>query len=444
MPRWFGITALAFFVVCGSSAGGSSSPAIAATGAHTCRLAGGSLTCWGLNDAGQLGDGTTTNRLTPVQVSGLGTSVQAVSAGASFTCALLTGGGVDCWGENSVGQLGDGTRTNHSTPAPVSGLSGARQIAAGGSHACALTAGGGVECWGLNSSGQLGDGTGTERLTPVAVSGLSSGVTAIAAGALHTCAVLAGGGVKCWGFNLFGQIGDGTEFNTRLTPVSVSGLAGARAVGAGDLHTCALLSGGGMKCWGANGFGELGDGTTTNRKTPVPVSGLGSGVTGLAVGTSDTCAILSGGAKCWGDNSSGELGDGTTASLRRTPVTVTAVSGPVEAIATGSSHTCAVLGGDAYKCWGSNHYGQLGNGKKTNVLDVQVRGHGTVSAPGLKCFSDTCSLERDPGTKIVVTERPAKGWVFKGWSGACKGRVRRCTIVLATDKRATARFAKRR
>jgi alpha-tubulin suppressor-like RCC1 family protein len=341
--------------------------AIATGSYHTCAVTtGGGVKCWGYNNYGQLGDGTTTDRNTPVDVSGLTSGVAAIAAGESHTCALTAGGGVKCWGRNSGGQLGDGTTTDRTTPVDVSGLtSGVAAIAAGGYHTCALTAGGGVKCWGRNSYGQLGDGTTTNRNTPVDVSGLTSGVNAIAAGSYHTCALTMDGGARCWGHNLYGQLGNGKS-GYHTIPVDVSGLtSGVSAIAAGEEHTCALTAGGGAKCWGVNYYHQLGDGTTTRRNTPVDVSGLTSGVAAIAPSQYHTCALTTGGGvKCWGYNSYGQLGDGTTTG-RATPVDVSGLTSGVAAIATGSYHTCAVTTGGGVKCWGYNRYGQLGDGTTT-------------------------------------------------------------------------------
>jgi alpha-tubulin suppressor-like RCC1 family protein len=188
---------------------------------------------------------------------------------------LTSAGGVKCWGDASVGQLGNGTVSGGSpTPVAVVGLSsGVTAITARWDHACALTSAGGVKCWGYNAYGELGDGSISNASIPVGVVGLSSGVTGITAGIYETCAVGNGGGGLCWGRNDVGQLGNGTTTDS-LTPVSVVGLAGGIvAVTAGQFHTCALVAGGGY-CWGYNYYGQLGNGSTTSSTTPVPISGL--------------------------------------------------------------------------------------------------------------------------------------------------------------------------
>jgi alpha-tubulin suppressor-like RCC1 family protein len=309
-----------------------------------------------------------TSSSVPVDVSGLMSGITAIATGSGHTCALTDGGGVRCWGYNDGGQLGKGTTTDSGVPVPVpvdvSGLGSGVAAIAAGSHTCALTSGGGVKCWGWNRQGQLGNGTTTNSSTPVDVSGLASGVAAIAAGAYHTCALTSGGGVKCWGID--GLLGNGLTTGSTV-PVEVSGLAGGvTAIAAGSLHTCALTSGGGVKCWGSNTYGKLGDGTTTKSTVPVDVSGPMSGVTAIAVGGYHTCAVTrGGGVKCWGYNGYGQLGDGTTTG-RRIPVDVSGIASGITAIAAGDVHTCALTGGGGVSCWGRNSSGQLGIGGTTD------------------------------------------------------------------------------
>jgi alpha-tubulin suppressor-like RCC1 family protein len=280
-------------------------------GGHTCAVTtSGGVKCWGNNYEGQLGDGTTANRNTPVDVVGLTSGVTSISSGGKHTCAVITSGGVKCWGENGFGQLGDGTTTYIYTPVDVVGLtSGVASVSSGYDHTCALTSSGGVKCWGNNYEGQLGDGTTTDRHAPVDVVGLTSGVASISSGSGHTCAVTTSGGVKCWGWNGYGQLGDGTTTN-RNTPVDVVGLTSVGAsVSSGSSHTCATTTSGGVKCWGKNDDGQLGDGVTTDRHTPVDVVGLTSSVTSISSGGKHTCAVTtSGSVKCWGCNVGGKLG----------------------------------------------------------------------------------------------------------------------------------------
>lgn len=338
---------------------------VSAGGSHTCAvtLAGG-VKCWGNNDSGQLGDGTTRDRGAPVAVLGLAEKVVMISAGGSHTCAVTVSGGVKCWGNNAAGQLGDGTTTPHWTPIDVIGL-GAEIVAvsAGSAHTCAVTTSGALKCWGINDYGQLGDGTTSNRSAPIAVVGLAGGVQMVSTGLLHTCVITASGGVKCWGENQSGALGDGT-WTQRLTPVDVVGLSnGARAVSAEFQDTCAVLDSGGVKCWGTNDYYPLNNG---NWHTPVDVVELGHDVRAVSNGGYPTCVLtMEGGVKCWGENANGSVGDGTWVD-REIPVSVVGLTTGVQALDAGSRHTCAVLADGGVKCWGWNKYGQLGDGTTTN------------------------------------------------------------------------------
>ena len=319
------------------AASGASATALAGGAEHTCALTSrGTVQCWGRNRYGQLGDGTTTDRWTPVTVAGLGSGILAVSAGEDHTCALTSGGAVRCWGHNGYGQLGDGTTTDRWTPATASGLgSGVLALSVGWSHTCAVTSAGAVRCWGRNDYGQLGDGTTTNRSAPVAVSGLGSGIAAVTAGAVPHVRGDERRGRPVLGVQRHGPARGRNHH--RLSDDGRRDRAHERCVGGGDgpvPHLCAD-DGGAVRCWGDNNYGQLGDGTTTTRTTWVAVSGLASGVTALTAGWSHTCALsLAGVAQCWGYNYFGQIGDGTTAN-RTTPVTVTGLTSAVGAVAAG-------------------------------------------------------------------------------------------------------------
>ena len=348
---------------------GSGVVAIAVGGDHACAVtATGNASCWGLNKYGELGDGTLNSTTVPVTVVGMGAGAQAIAAGGddggSHTCALTVAGGVKCWGSGLLGQVGDGAFAERHTPVDVIGLaSGATAIATGRFHSCAVTIGGGIECWGSNLSAQIGDNSKTLRLVPTA-SSLDERVTAIAAGHWHTCAVTASGGARCWGEGAFGQIGDGASI-TRLVPTDVAGLgSGIAGVTAGEHFGCAKTLAGGAKCWGSNAFGQVGDGTFDLHPAPVDVVGLAPATIAITAGRWHACAILTGGQpKCWGGGGSGQLGIVPPSFHVPLPVSVVGLSSGVAAITAGEQHTCAVVSG-AVKCWGDNHYGQIGDGTR--------------------------------------------------------------------------------
>jgi alpha-tubulin suppressor-like RCC1 family protein len=360
---------------------------------HSCAITKvGAVKCWGYNDVGMLGDGTTAETPTPVDVSGLRSGIAAIAAGFGFTCAAAKAGGLKCWGYNGNGQFGNGTTTDSLIPVDASNLSGGvSAIAAGGDtgsyHVCALTNAGGAVCWGYNLNGQLGNGSTTKSTKPVNVSGLASGVRSIAAGDSHTCAVTKAGGVTCWGYNAHGQLGNGTTRDSS-TPIAVPGLAsGVIAVTAGSAYTCALTNAGGVKCWGVNDFGQLGNGSSTGSGTPVDVTGLTSDVLAIAAGPGHACALTTaGGVKCWGANDftgaangstrhgGGQLGDGSMIASN-VPVDVSGLASGVIAIAAGGVHACALTKGGGVMCWGSTGHGELSNpGNTDSLVPVAVAG----------------------------------------------------------------------
>ena len=361
---------------------------LSAGGHHACFVTdAGAAKCWGYNASGQLGDGTTTDRSRPVQVVGLESGVAAISASLGHTCALMTAGGVKCWGLNDSGQISDGTTTDRLTPTDVEGLtSGVVSVSTGSYYTCALTTGGGAKCWGANWNGQLGDGSASNRSTPVNVTGLTSGVAAISGthgSGAHTCALTEAGQARCWGRNWEGQLGDGSTYAYTPTAVDVTGLPGpALAISLGMWQTCALTLDTGVSCWGGNFNGQLGDGTVVERHTPTAVSGLSNGVAEISAGHMSTCAVtVSGGAKCWGANGSGQLGDGTVTD-KSVPGAVDGLSSGVHSVSTGYEFACALMESGIVKCWGSNNHGQLGRGSIGGQATLPADVDFNISAPG--------------------------------------------------------------
>ena len=356
---------------------GTADRLISAGWMHTCAInASGALKCWGNNGSGRLGDNTTTNRNTGVQVFGLTRAVVAVAAGSAHTCALLDSGFVYCWGENSQGQLGDGTTTDRVRPTLVKGLNAVTAIDAGAANTCALSTLGAPFCWGDNAKGQIGDNTTTNRTTITWVHYLLN-IKAISVGGTHVCVVTEANAAKCWGDNSQGELGDGGTTNQKV-PEQVSGLiAGASAISAGAYHSCAVTNTSAVKCWGDNAKGELGDGTLIDRLTPTPASGLSSGSFAFLGGGTHFCVLtFAFAAKCWGNNGYGQLGNGTTAN-QSVQVQVSGLASNITAITAGGYHTCALTASGVAKCWGLNDSGQLGNGTNlTSPTAVEVNSLG--------------------------------------------------------------------
>lgn len=339
---------------------------IAQGGWHTCAVTiDGTAKCWGQNNYGQLGNNSTVNSSVPVDVA-IGAGVQAIAPGAGHTCAILTGGAVKCWGLNSDGQLGNGSTLSSTQPVDVSSMgSGVVAVSANQAHTCAVTAERVAKCWGSNSNGQLGNNSTTSSSVPVTVAA-AGGVSTISTGLNFTCAVTPAGDAVCWGANGAGQLGNNSTADSSI-PVSVATLSSVTSITAGYRHACAI-AGGVVKCWGPNLFGQLGDSSQQPSLVPVVVPNLGPGATWVQTRMHHTCAITAGGvAKCWGMNGNGQLGDGST-STSSPPVIVEGLGSGVVAINPGAYHTCAMTSEGAVKCWGQGTVGQLGNNSNSDSL----------------------------------------------------------------------------
>jgi alpha-tubulin suppressor-like RCC1 family protein len=375
---------------------------------HSCMLSpGGGAKCWGsttYNPRGQLGTGSLGGSPTPVDVLNLSTAV-SISANTWFSCAAMADGTARCWGTNEGGQLGNGTTLPYTTgvavPAPVVGLTQVEEVSTGNGFACAALSTGEVRCWGIANHGRLGNGSTTGVFTvPVAVSGIASAVS-VTAGGFFACALMADTTVRCWGDNEYGQLGDGTT-QLRPTPVTVPGLVGVTQVSAGLSHACALLSDGQVKCWGSDGYGQLGRGfvspleptgspNTVSWLSTIPVSVVGlTAVAEVTTGANHSCGRqVNGETFCWGSNREGQLGLGNT-SLDPVPTPQRIPELPLlQTIDAGWWHTCALLFDGTVRCWGPNHNGQLGTGhagdslQPSPVVKIRREGCAPVALAGL-------------------------------------------------------------
>ena len=334
--------------------------------------------CWGNNEFNQLGNdaATSTQRFPSLIETNSGApfaSISQLALGYSHACVLSQVGTVHCWGDNEMGQLGNGSTVASASPKQINALStGVRSIAAGHAHNCAINSGGSVLCWGYNAFGQLGTGTNANKTTPNSAISQeflpTNSVSSLALGRAHSCALLTDKTVKCWGNNDYGQLGD-AQAEASLTPVAVNGIANVQQLVSGHAHLCALLLDGSVTCWGSNLLGESGVAIDASAPIVAPTQVELSGkATALASGYQHTCALLADKTvRCWGNNAFGQLGDGQL-NDSGTPVAVSGLSG-VRSISTGHSHTCASLDDGTVKCWGSDLYGQTGqvNGQPTPV-----------------------------------------------------------------------------
>ena len=355
----------------------------------TCmQAADGTVSCWGQNTAsyGLLGNNSTVSTSNiPVPASALNVNGKMIDIAGGYSghmCALREDGTVWCWGMGSSGQLGNGANTNSKVPVQVSNLNNVVSISTGYKHSCAIKSDGSMWCWG--EGGTVGDGTSTARNTPVQVMGMSSGVISMATGNKFSCAGKADGTAWCWGYNANGRLGDGTTTNS-YSPVQVEGLDTVVSMTGGYDHTCAVTVDRTAWCWGAGMDGQLGNGITTQGElaadylTPVQVQGL-TDIYKLTTGDHHTCSIkMDRTLWCWGRNTSGQLGNGVATGYSSVPVQVLNIDNVASVTSLGYMHTCATKTDGSAWCWGTNQYGQLGNGQTGSGTgsSVPVRVSGT-------------------------------------------------------------------
>ncbi|SEU39323.1 RCC1 domain-containing protein, partial [Stigmatella erecta] len=357
----------------------------------------GTMRCWGYNNVGQLGYGNTFNigdnekPYVAGDVALVGTATKIVT-GYSHTCALMDTGLVRCWGNNQYGQLGYNTTQHVGDGEAIASYGYVNvggivvKLAAGDNHTCALMDTGKVRCWGLNNSGQLGYGN-TQNVgdneQPWSVGDVNVGGTVkdIVAGWGHTCALMDTGKVRCWGYNGYGQLGYGhtnsigdNELPMTAGDINVGG--NVLQLSANYYATCALLTTGFVRCWGYNGYGQLGYGHTNTVSVPANAGDVSTGgkVLQVSAGLYHTCALLSsGGIKCWGHGAEGRLGYGNTSNQYAPPGPTVDLDGATAyQVTAGGNHTCALLSTGAARCWGASNYGQLGYGNTTHIGDNEL------------------------------------------------------------------------
>jgi alpha-tubulin suppressor-like RCC1 family protein len=344
---------------------------VSAGGAHTCAIRGGMVWCWGKGAWGRLGQGTVRQTSTATQVGAVSAWATA-SSGTGHTCATRTDGTLWCWGDNASGQLGLSSITNQYAPTQVGVVTTWLSVSTGSFHTCATRTNGTLWCWGNNAYGQLGLNSTISQAAPVQVGALTTW-RKVAAGQNHTCATKADNSLWCWGNNQYGQIGNGGVVSPQKLPVQVAGTTWNGVSGGNS--TCATKTDGTLWCWGLNVDGRLGIGNTTSQSSPVQVGAAITTWSTLSVGGGHACATRTDGTLwCWGLNTSGQVGIGSVVSPQTSPVQVGAAT-TWNRVAPGNQHTCAARTDNTLWCWGYNAQGQLGLGDTTERdSPVQVPG----------------------------------------------------------------------
>jgi alpha-tubulin suppressor-like RCC1 family protein len=327
---------------------------------HTCGVAlDGRAYCWGINLAGQIGNGLTGDNPSRPTLVATTLRFRQVSAGYGHTCGVTTTDQAYCWGDNSGGQLGDKTTRPRPTPVKVAGGHSFRDVRAGFAFTCGVTTAGEAYCWGSNSFGQIGDNSIITRLVPRLVRG-GLVFRRVVPGSEHACGVSTGDKAYCWGKNTWGQLGDGTRTDRRL-PTAVFGNRHWKNVSGSNSHSCGFTTGGAVFCWGLNNEGQLGDGSTTTRPKPTLAKTTGA-LDGVSPGGGHSCALQADGhALCWGANSFGQVGSVSDATPQLLPTLVVG-PGNYDLITAGGQHTCTLTNEQYAVCWGHNNWGQLGRG----------------------------------------------------------------------------------
>jgi alpha-tubulin suppressor-like RCC1 family protein len=344
---------------------------IATGGAHTCALIGdGTVRCWGLNSAGQLGDGTTISRSIPrPAVVGL-SNIAQIATGFYHSCAVTNAGSVWCWGSNPFGQIGLPPGDNQPIPVEVNNLGG--PVAEVGCHGlsgygigytCARMVSGRVRCWGSNSVGELGNGTLEPSSSPVEVVGLED-AKQIAVASDAVCAVRQTGRVVCWGGNGPGLLATGSSDPYVTAPEEVIGLSDVRMITGGNFFFCGVIGDlGRVTCWGGDGEGALGDGEPIGAPVMPPVDVDVGEVDEVRSGFRSSCARLrTGEVRCWGSNANGQHGTGTSGGYTAAPDTAALLSAPATSLDVRWTFGCALLQTGQVQCWGNNQNGNIGNG----------------------------------------------------------------------------------